>query len=90
MQKSLICLDFFNFKPLNIAEKYIAPIHLGEYSIISLFVATVIYNFAFSEDPQSIFHIVPPFVVETTCALQVFPLFLRLVCPTLDFDMGFL
>jgi hypothetical protein len=29
-------------------------------------------------------------VVETTCVLQVFFLFSKLVFPTLDFDMGFL
>jgi hypothetical protein len=50
----------------------------------------IICNCAFSEDPQFIFHAIPFLVVETTCALQVFPLFLKLVCLILDSYMGFL
>jgi hypothetical protein len=38
------------------AEKYIAPIHLGEYSIASLSMEIIICNYAFSEDHKSIFH----------------------------------
>jgi hypothetical protein len=50
----------------------------------------VVCNHAFFEDHRSILHIVPPLVVKPTCALQVFPMFSKLVYPTLDFDMGFL
>jgi hypothetical protein len=44
----------------------------------------------FKKNPQSIFHAIPLLMVETTYALEVFPLFLKLVYPTTDFDMGFL
>jgi hypothetical protein len=50
----------------------------------------VVYNYAFSKDPQSILHVVPPFVVETTYALQVFSLFSEFIYPTSDSDMGVL
>jgi hypothetical protein len=53
-------------------------------------VEIIIYNFAFSEEPQSILHTTPPFVVKTSYALKIFPLFSELIYPTLDFDMGFL
>jgi hypothetical protein len=35
-------LDLSNFKPHIAVEKYIVPIHLGEYSIASLFVEIVV------------------------------------------------
>ncbi len=47
-------------------------IHLGEYSTTFLSVDIVVYNYAFFEDHQSILHALPPHVVESTCALQVF------------------
>jgi len=50
-------------------EKYIAPIHLGEYSTTSLFVEIVVYDYAFSKNHKSILHALPPFVVEMTNAL---------------------
>jgi len=73
-----------------VTEKYTAPIHLGEWSIAFISVEIIIYNCAFSKDPQSIFHTVPLFVVEMTGASHALPFFSKLVCPTLYFDMGFL
>jgi hypothetical protein len=71
-------------------KKYIAPTHLGEYSIASLFMEIIVYNYAFSKDHKSILHAISPLLIKTTCALHVFPLFLKLICPTSDSDMGFL
>jgi uncharacterized PurR-regulated membrane protein YhhQ (DUF165 family) len=68
----------------------IAPTHLSEYSTTFFFVEIVVCDYAFSEHHQSILHTLPPIVVEMTCALQVFHLFLELIYPTSDFDMGFL
>jgi hypothetical protein len=72
-----------------VVEKYIAPIHLGEYLVAYFFMEIVVCNCAFFEDHQSIFHTLPPLVVETKCALQVL-LFSKLICPTSNSDMGFL
>jgi hypothetical protein len=86
----MLCLDLLDYEPQIAAKKYIAPIHLVEWSTAFLFMEIIIYNYAFSKDPQSILHTIPPLVVETTCALEVFPLFSELVYPTSNFDMGFL
>jgi hypothetical protein len=50
------------------AKKYIAPIHLNEYSIVFFSMEIIVCNHAFSEDPQSILHVVPHLVVEITYA----------------------
>jgi hypothetical protein len=68
LQKSLLCLNLFDFESQIVVEKYVAPTHLGKYLITFLFVEVIIYNYAFFKDPQSIFHAVTPLVVETTCA----------------------
>ncbi len=68
LQKSLLRLNLFDFEPQIVVEKYVAPTHLGKYLTTFLFMEVVIYNYAFFKDPQSIFHAVPPLVVETTCA----------------------
>jgi hypothetical protein len=47
LQKSLLRLDFYNSKPQIVAKKYIAPIHLGEYSTTSLSMDIIVCNYAF-------------------------------------------
>jgi hypothetical protein len=86
----LLHLDLFYFEPQIAVEKYIAPTHLGEYSIASFFVEIVVFKCAFSKDPESIFHAIPCIVVEMTCAPHGFPLFSKLVYLASNFDMGFL
>jgi hypothetical protein len=78
LQKSLFCLDPYDFKPHIVAGKYITPTHLGENSIASMCVEIIICNCAFSENHQYILHALPPLVVETTSLLHVFLLFLAL------------
>ncbi len=69
--KSLLRLDPYDSKPQIATKKYITPMHLGEYSTASFYVEIIIYNHAFFEDHQSIFHALPPLVVET-CVMHVF------------------
>jgi hypothetical protein len=63
---------------------------LGEYLTASLSMEIVVYDYAFSEDHQSILHALPPLVLETTYALRVFLLSSKLICPTSYSNMGFL
>jgi len=90
LQKSLLYLDPCNFEPQITMEKYTTPIHLDEHLTTFLSMEIIVCNYAFFEDRQSIFHALPPFMVETTYALHVFLLCSKFVCPTLDFNMGFL
>jgi hypothetical protein len=90
LQKSLLCFDPYDLKPHIVVKKYTAPIHLGEYLIAYLFMEIVVCNYVFFEDHRSIFHPLPPLVVERKCVLQVFLLLSKLIFPTSTFDMKFL
>jgi hypothetical protein len=75
LQKIMLHLDLYNCEPQIMVDKYIAPTHLGEYSIVFLYVEIVIYNCAFFKNHQSILRTLPPFVVEMTYVMHVFLLF---------------
>ncbi len=42
LQKSLLHLDFYDFEPQIVVEKYTTSVHLDEYSTTSLFVEIVV------------------------------------------------
>jgi hypothetical protein len=74
LHKSLLFPDLFNSELQIAIEKYIAPIHSGGYRIAFLFMEIFVDNLPSLKTPNML-HVIPPIMVETTCALQVFPLF---------------